>query len=98
MKKGTDSRNAPDLTEPAATLHLAPSPPTRRETAEEAIARERTIPTLLDELGPETIAWIQREAAKHPEVLGRLPRDVKPKSGRSQGHCEHIRRSNEERN
>lgn len=44
---------------------------TRIESARQAIARVRSMPTLLDELGPETVASIQRTAAEHPEILGR---------------------------
>lgn len=40
------------------------------ESAEQAIARVRAIPTLLDELSPEAIASIQRRAAEEPEILG----------------------------
>ncbi len=81
MKKGTDSRMS-EPTIPAAAPSSASSTRARRETVEEAVARERAFPTLLDELGPETIARIQREAAQYPEVMGRLPRGVKRKSSR----------------
>ncbi|MEW5927018.1 MAG: hypothetical protein AB1941_06025 [Gemmatimonadota bacterium] len=44
---------------------------TGSESVEQAIARVRSMPSLLDELGPEAVASIQRTAADHPEVLGR---------------------------
>ena len=78
MKKGTDSR-MPEPTRRPAAPGSAASTRARRETVEEAVTRERAFPTLLDELGPETIARIQREAAQYPEVMGRLPREVKRK-------------------
>lgn len=77
MKKETDS---PEPTTPAGTTR-SPSSPPKRETVEEAIARTRNMPSYLEEIGPEGVALIQREAAKYPEVWGRLPRDVKPKPG-----------------
>lgn len=40
---------------------------------EEAVARVRAIPGFLEEIGPEGVALIQREAAKYPEVWGRIP-------------------------
>lgn len=73
MRKETDS---PEPATPAGATRSASSP-RKRETVEEAVARERAFPTLLDELGPETIARIQREAAQYPEVMGRLPHEVK---------------------
>jgi hypothetical protein len=41
------------------------------ESPEQAIARVRAFPTLLDELSPEAVASIQRRASEEPEVLGR---------------------------
>lgn len=43
---------------------------TPSEPVEQSIARVRSMPSLLDELGSEAIASIQCIAADHPEVLG----------------------------
>ena len=72
MENETNSQKSAQQTAPAVAARSAPRSP-RRETVEEAIARTQNMPTLLDELGPEKIAWIQREAAKHDEVMGFLP-------------------------
>jgi hypothetical protein len=74
MKNETNSQQSHPPTAPVAAARPAVSRPVKKhETVEEAIARTRNLPSLLDELGPEKIAWIQREAAKHPEVSGYLP-------------------------
>jgi hypothetical protein len=39
------------------------------------------MPSFLEEIGPDAVARIQREAAKHPEVWGRLP-PIKQKKAR----------------
>jgi hypothetical protein len=41
------------------------------ESVEQAIARVKAMPTLLDELSPETIRSVQQRAGEQPEVLGR---------------------------
>ena len=71
MKKTTTSPEADEQTAPIR--QRSASAPPRRETVEEAVARVRAIPGFLEEIGPEGVARIQREAAKYPEVWGRLP-------------------------
>ena len=76
MKKRTASETTPqrrDQASPqggAARAFGAFTRRTRFESVEQTIARVRGTPTLLDELGPETVSSIQRAAAEHPEVLG----------------------------
>ncbi len=77
MRKETDS---PELT-PRADATPSASSPRKRETVEEAIARTRNMPSFLEEIGPEGVARIQREASKYPEVWGRLP-PIKQKKSR----------------
>ena len=68
MKKASTSPVRAEPTTPGVARRDA-----SRETVEEAIARVRAMPGFLDEIGPEAIAEFQREAAKYPEVMGRLP-------------------------
>jgi hypothetical protein len=79
MKKTTTSPEAPERRATAASRSA--SSPATRETVEEAVARVRAIPGFLQEIGPEAVARIQREAAKYPEVWGELP-PIRQKKGR----------------
>jgi hypothetical protein len=76
----SNETGSPAPATPAAATRST-SPPRRRETVEEAIARTRNMPSFLEEIGPDAVARIQREAAKHPEVWGRLP-PIKQKKAR----------------
>lgn len=80
MRKTSTS---PEMSErPAPPSRRAATPPAKRETVEEAVARVRAIPGFLEEIGPEAIAQFQREMAKHDEVMGFLP-PIKQKKRRS---------------
>lgn len=64
-------------TDKTVLVHTRPvrEVPPPDETFEQMVARVSALPSLLEEISPEAWEDFIREAVKHPEVAGSLPKE-----------------------